>query len=709
MVDTSLSFYDGAFWDGKLYFSNRPYNGLFCADVTTGATEYLGRFPGEPRSAQALHKRVVADAGKLYFFPGYGHAIDVYSLEERSFSSIPVDRKGKEYTAEIVQVGRDVWILPVFTDQDVQILHLDTGIVDVEPAFSAFFRAQGIRPETFLLVRASYHDGKIWFALFDTDRVASWDVEKRKGEIISVGVPHLFSLSVLKGQFFLLDNGKTDVVQWNPVTGQKETLRDEMFPEPDVAWGRPYNRIVDFQGTLLLLPAFSSKLRKIDAEAGTLSVLWNLPVSQWYFELPVCFMGKAHGNTWYGFPFYGAFLYVLEADGSRRATQLYLKQPQILDEVRNDIRMEQAASWCPGVESDPLYYAPKEDLDEHIETDAFSFMHLETMIEAEGRRYFLTKDFDGLFCSAPGRELHAKKMCSFVGGKRADRLFGNLLEQDGKIYCAPFHSSRIAVYDVHTEELTYISVPRPNQSPEKFQFGRSMFLGMVSYAGCIYFIGANYPGIIRLNPATNDVHCFDGWEEEAEQHAQHPAWMYFGRSFVCLKDGTLYLPSCSSAGVLEVQLSTMESHWHWMPESGVTGFDAIYQINGGFWLASSFRDFILAWNPADDATERVRLQEKQTYDEVSTSCNGVADGTKIYLLDQIDDQMLVFDTETKKTVRWPIPINKALSPVYPMTKFSFAVKLKQKIVVGIQFWNNPCWEFSLSKGELRPVTAVCRR
>lgn len=340
MVDTSLSFYDGAFWDGKLYFSNRPYNGLFCADVTTGATEYLGRFPGEPRSAQALHKRVVADAGKLYFFPGYGHAIDVYSLEERSFSSIPVDRKGKEYTAEIVQVGKDVWILPVFSNQEARVLHLATGSVEEEPAFSAFFRAHGFKEDAYLLVRASYHEGKLWFALYDTDCVASWDLAKKEGQMISTGVPHLFALTVLHGQFFLLSNETAEVIRWNPLSGQKDVFHDQESSALEAAGKRPYNRLVDFDGECLLLPAFSTKLRKLEERNACVSVLWDLPMAEDERSCPTCFMGALENGRYYVFPLSSDVLYSMNSKGERQEKRLFWKNAGDRDEVRNEIRAE---------------------------------------------------------------------------------------------------------------------------------------------------------------------------------------------------------------------------------------------------------------------------------------------------------------------------------------------------------------------------------
>ncbi len=107
--------------DGYMWFSATGFNGLCRLYPENGRTEFMGFFLGEEINKTFLHSRVKNYGHKLIFTPNFSNGIDVYDIENDTFSRIPLPDnllkmygEGHTKTYAIEQVGHELIIFGFF-------------------------------------------------------------------------------------------------------------------------------------------------------------------------------------------------------------------------------------------------------------------------------------------------------------------------------------------------------------------------------------------------------------------------------------------------------------------------------------------------------------------------------------------------------------------------------------------------------------------
>lgn len=117
--------------EGRIYFSNWFYNGLFQVEPETGKTTFLGSFEKETKSEYNLHWELFQWKGMIYFFPRRGRHIHVYSPTNHSMSTIEVRTLSDNFFRidEVLVDGENAIFLPMEKNAPIKKLDLNTRIL----------------------------------------------------------------------------------------------------------------------------------------------------------------------------------------------------------------------------------------------------------------------------------------------------------------------------------------------------------------------------------------------------------------------------------------------------------------------------------------------------------------------------------------------------------------------------------------------------
>lgn len=90
-MDRQLCFWELSYLNGKIFFSNNSFNGLFETDRNFDKVKFLGSFPDEDLDGINLHRKVFVYGNSLFFVPFFGSAISEYIPDEKIFKTYLIE------------------------------------------------------------------------------------------------------------------------------------------------------------------------------------------------------------------------------------------------------------------------------------------------------------------------------------------------------------------------------------------------------------------------------------------------------------------------------------------------------------------------------------------------------------------------------------------------------------------------------------------
>jgi hypothetical protein len=175
----------------------------------------------------------------------------------------------------------------------------------------------------------------------------------------------------------------------------------------------------------------------------------------------------------------------------------------------------------------------------------------------------------------------------------------NIILADDILLFAPILATKIALYNIKSNNFEYIDIPMPQYNKSLEYKPTSEFVCLFKYAENIYFIPKSYPGILQFNISTKEINVIDSWINELHKHLPKNTFRYFNS--YQLIDAVAYIPCLFCNGILEIELDTLSYNIRLFRNKSIGYRDICYDGND-LWLLPLNISNIVKYNPLSGQT-----------------------------------------------------------------------------------------------------------
>lgn len=238
------------------YASDYNRNGLFKVELDTGKCEYIKMFDGEPVNRYRMHCSAVWRKDKIYYIPGSGNGIDIYSVQNNTIEMIAVPfpeyKKYSFYNPQYKFIGavtqEDVlWLIPStypgiirFDTKSKDMKIIDDWLEDDEYMFRGGYTVE---------------NNQIIMANGKSNAVLIFDMEKEKGNIIHIGTMNngVMSICNTKEGIWFAPRLQGAIVLWKKETN--EIIEFNEFPQGFISKEVVFSKVYGYKDGVEFVPA----------------------------------------------------------------------------------------------------------------------------------------------------------------------------------------------------------------------------------------------------------------------------------------------------------------------------------------------------------------------------------------------------------------------------------------------------------------------
>lgn len=200
-------------------------------------------------------------------------------------------------------------------------------------------------------------------------------------------------------------------------------------------------------------------------------------------------------------------------------------------------------------------------------------------------------------------------------------LYSSIVHYKDKIILAPCSAREVAIYDLRYNIAKKIALNKLCDLNRKIKFWGAFSCG--KYA---YFLGAEYPAIVRMNLDTEELVYFTDWKEWIGNRTSD--YLYLSDFFI--RGKYAFCSYFYEDAILKIDLQTdiMETI---QLKSGVKGFYGMADDGENVWLLPSYGRRIIKWNPDSGKVLKITIPYSQA-DVDRPFHPPLIDGDKVYLI-----------------------------------------------------------------------------
>lgn len=252
-----LSFGAGAVCDNILYFSDATCNALMKLNLLDGHLSYITSFPDEEEKFY-IHKQCVKNADKLYFIPNTGYNIHIYDLKSGDVSWVHVNRCNSTrlvFNGGVI-LDDKLWVVPCDISQELICLDISTRRVNVFPSLEKDLKSY-VSNFKQPFWKYCVFEKKMYIALLKTNKIAKYDFENFKMEIIETEIESIDAIYRSRDTFWLCTvDGR--VYLWE----EKINKCVSVVLEDDENNGGAYSVSESLMGEVYLIPSYGRQIMK---------------------------------------------------------------------------------------------------------------------------------------------------------------------------------------------------------------------------------------------------------------------------------------------------------------------------------------------------------------------------------------------------------------------------------------------------------------
>ena len=262
---TPVSINDAIVYKNKLWFIINDFNGLASEDVETGDIEFVGEFANESYASKRLYETMQVCDGKIYFAPFYAKSIAVFDIEEKKFSSIPLDAKKVNCKSKqpifggSKMYGKYMFFVPVYSKVIIR-LNTENQELDYITGWAEEVASIKFNDDAYVRRQVVLREGKLLIPFCNADAVMELDCETLEHKIYRIENEKIgFSGICFDGKdFWLSPRRDGNIVRWNPLTGHKDVIElDKDEGSTKILYA--YAGIASSQEKVMIFPLFNKK------------------------------------------------------------------------------------------------------------------------------------------------------------------------------------------------------------------------------------------------------------------------------------------------------------------------------------------------------------------------------------------------------------------------------------------------------------------
>ena len=266
---TQLHAFDAVCVEEKLWLASRDSNGLFYMDINTKEIHFSAVF-GNEIERDFLFKKIIRYKDYIILLPANSKNLYVFNyITQEVVTSIRIGDEDFNVVAEAFLIGNTILILPGMVELDMLSLNMDTLVVSKVKEFKEEC-LEHIEKSNGYFTRFCIEDENIYFHLPGTSKVARWNIKKKILSVFNTEISNIFSASYHSGNFVIICDDTYDIFQFS-ISG--DGIR-RVYEKNGECSKRPYNNIILWADSFLILPAYSNDILVMKNE--TVRILYTL-------------------------------------------------------------------------------------------------------------------------------------------------------------------------------------------------------------------------------------------------------------------------------------------------------------------------------------------------------------------------------------------------------------------------------------------------
>lgn len=218
-------------------------------------------------------------------------------------------------------------------------------------------------------------------------------------------------------------------------------------------------------------------------------------------------------------------------------------------------------------------------------------IYMEDCLLMGNQIFFFSKEWNALYVT----DLELRKT-NFIGRIPeewilAKRLCAGIAYCKGRLVLVPMAARKIWIYDLKEGQWTGIERKYVNSAERQKEIFRT-----IEYNNHLFFVGSNYPAIIRMNMDTYELDYLE--DPYLFQKPYKKDQECYFRSDFSLNKNELYIASCLNNYVLGVNLDTFHFKWYEVGEAGYR-YSGIVWDGINYWLSPRKGTPIVKWDGKD--------------------------------------------------------------------------------------------------------------
>lgn len=238
----------------------------------------------------------------------------------------------------------------------------------------------------------------------------------------------------------------------------------------------------------------------------------------------------------------------------------------------------------------------------------------------EGNRiWMLDGCTNGIFClDLAGGDIEYKVNLDSGLGNQLE--YGTMVKYNGLYLMFPIFSSNMAVYVLGTQKCSYIPLPELFLNLPSCNTRGSRIAFAHLHKKRIYAFGADYPGILSVEPDTWNIQCIS-LEYAIHDILKDASNGYFSYCYAA-DHQMIYIPVRSTNYICEFNADTMECRV--IDTKRDAAYEGCCMAEGRIWLVHSREARVTIWDPKEDAFEEFFIEElkEQEFEAPDIHCIG---------------------------------------------------------------------------------------